>query len=147
MFLFHYFSQSAKRARSTITTISSPFTSPARQHLLQHNRAASTSTSTSSFAVAFDIDGVLYRGSQDIPEAKQVIEQLQQDNIPILFLTNGGGMTEAIKVQKLGERIGVENLESRHMFQSHTPMQQLSQYKNELVLAVGKDNAKPILEK
>ena len=115
-------------------------TSPAKTYTRRRARAAST------YAVAFDIDGVLYRGSQDIASAKSVIEDLQQRNVPVLFLTNGGGLTEAAKVHHLGERLGIPSLTAEQMFQSHTPMKHLEEYKDKLVLAVGKDNAKPILE-
>jgi|TARA_B110000091_G_scaffold208898_1_gene249239 ribonucleotide monophosphatase NagD (HAD superfamily) len=101
---------------------------------------------SSTFAVAFDIDGVLYRGSQDITPAKAVILDLQQRNVPILFLTNGGGLTESDKVQRLGERLGIPTLTADQMLLSHTPMKQLNELKDKLVLAVGKDNAKPILQ-
>ena len=100
----------------------------------------------STFAVAFDIDGVLYRGSQDISPAKSVIETLQRHNIPVLFLTNGGGTTETNKVQHLGQRLNISNFIPEQMFQSHTPMKHLNEYKDQLVLAVGKDQAKHILE-
>jgi len=120
-----------------LTSLRATSRAAARRHASRH---------VSTFAVAFDIDGVLYRGSDDIAPAKAVIETLRKKNIPVLFLTNGGGLTEALKVKHLGKRLGVNGLKPEQMFQSHTPMKQLDEYKDKLVLAVGKDQAKHILE-
>jgi HAD superfamily hydrolase (TIGR01450 family) len=120
------------------------FLSAGTRTSLRTTSRAAARRHASTFAVAFDIDGVLYRGSDDIAPAKAVIETLREKNIPVLFLTNGGGLTEALKVKHLGERLGVDGLEPKQMFQSHTPMKQLDEYKDKLVLAVGKDQAKHI---
>ena len=40
-----------------------------------------------------DMDGVIYRGSQLIPGAERFINQLLQDDIPFLFLTNNSQRT------------------------------------------------------
>lgn len=100
----------------------------------------------STFAVVFDIDGVLYRGSQDIEPASSVLENLQKRNVPFLFLTNGGGQTEKVKADSLSQRLGFD-IDAKQVFLSHTPMRDLHEYKDKLVLAVGKQNAREVLEK
>jgi ribonucleotide monophosphatase NagD (HAD superfamily) len=131
------FLSTARRWRSTAS----------RANTISRNLRKQAAANASTFAVAFDIDGVLYRGSQDITPAKATILDLQKRNIPILFLTNGGGLTEARKVHLLGERLGIPTLTADQMFQSHTPMKHLNEFKHKLILAVGKNNTKQILEK
>lgn len=54
-----------------------------------------------------DMDGVLYRGSELIPGADAFIRQLQQRQIPFMFLTNNSQRTQRDVVAKLG-RMGIE---------------------------------------
>ncbi len=54
-----------------------------------------------------DMDGVLYRGSELIPGADEFIRQLQQRQIPFMFLTNNSQRTRRDVVAKLG-RMGIE---------------------------------------
>jgi len=58
--------------------------------------------------VVFDIDGVLVRGRKVIPTAKDAIHKLEDNNVPFIYLTNGGCETEEQKSEKLRERLGVE---------------------------------------
>ena len=78
-----------------------------------------------------DIDGVVYRGRDLIPSAKEVhslvllviaiidLELLQtlrkisgmvssHPKIPFVFLTNGGGVTEQVRAQELSKMLDVE---------------------------------------
>ena len=48
-----------------------------------------------------DMDGVLYRGGQPIPHAREFIERLQQREIPFLLLTNHSCYTPRQLQQKL----------------------------------------------
>lgn len=43
---------------------------------------------TRKIGIIFDMDGVIYRGSEPINGAKEVIEFLKERKIPFLFLTN-----------------------------------------------------------
>ncbi|RAL64051.1 hypothetical protein DID88_003239 [Monilinia fructigena] len=68
---------------------------------------------TDSFAFAFDIDGVLIRGGRPIPEAIEAMRMLNGDNeygvrIPYIFLTNGGGKTEAERCIDLSGQLDIE---------------------------------------
>lgn len=58
--------------------------------------------------VVFDIDGVLLRGRNVIPSAKEAIAKLERANIPLIYLTNGGCETEESKASVLEKRLGVQ---------------------------------------
>jgi ribonucleotide monophosphatase NagD (HAD superfamily) len=62
----------------------------------------------STFGVAFDIDGVLYRGTRVIPSAKFALLALRERKIPFVLLTNGGGATYAEKAAIVTDRVGVK---------------------------------------
>ena len=47
--------------------------------------------------IVFDVDGVLVLGKQVVPEAPAALQQLRADGVPHVFMTNGGGATEAAK--------------------------------------------------
>jgi len=52
-----------------------------------------------------DMDGVIYRGSELIPGAREFIERLLEAGIPFLFLTNNSQRTRrdvAVKLQRMG---------------------------------------------
>jgi HAD superfamily hydrolase (TIGR01457 family) len=53
------------------------------------------------------MDGVLYRGAEPIPHAREFIERLQQRAIPFLLLTNHSCFTPSQLQQKL-KRMGIE---------------------------------------
>lgn len=61
-----------------------------------------------------DMDGVIYRGSRLIPGAQRFIEQLQEQDIPFLFLTNNSQRTRRDIVTKL-RRMGIV-CEEQHVF-------------------------------
>ncbi len=50
---------------------------------------------------AFDLDGTLYRGSQVVPGAPEVIRAIRERGVSVLFVTNNSGMTRAEYVRKL----------------------------------------------
>jgi len=54
-----------------------------------------------------DMDGVLYRGSQAIPEAKPFLEALDRLGIPFVMATNNATMTPADYTRKL-EGMGID---------------------------------------
>jgi len=104
------------------------------------------SSTRKTFAVAFDVDGVLYRGSEPIKKAKQAIELLQEFRVPFIYLTNGGGLTEEEKAQLLAKRLNVK-VRPCQVQLSHTPLRFLSKkHKEDLVLVVGKHNAQQLAE-
>lgn len=89
------------------------------------------------FAFAFDIDGVLLRGKVPLLGAKRALETLQANSIPFIFLTNGGGLTEAAHAERLGDRLTM-HFDEDQIVQSHTPFKMfMDQYKDEWVLVIG----------
>ncbi|KAJ5267102.1 phosphatase [Penicillium angulare] len=92
------------------------------------------------FALAFDIDGVLMRGGQPIPEAVDAMKYINGDNpyrlkIPYIFLTNGGGKTEQQRCDDLSRQLNVE-ISPGQFICGHTPMREMAEKYN-TVLVVG----------
>ncbi|KAK7750413.1 hypothetical protein SLS62_007601 [Diatrype stigma] len=77
------------------------------------------------FAFAFDIDGVLLHLAEPIPGAPETLRHLQENQIPFILLTNGGGKHDADRVAELSERLGVP-LSTDNFVQSHTPFRELA---------------------
>ncbi|CAJ2503070.1 Uu.00g104640.m01.CDS01 [Anthostomella pinea] len=98
-----------------------------------------------SFAFAFDIDGVLIRGGRVIPEAIQAMKVLNGENeygirIPYIFLTNGGGKSEAERCNDLSKQLEVE-ISPAQFICGHTPMSEMAS-KHNTVLVVGGEGEK-----
>jgi ribonucleotide monophosphatase NagD (HAD superfamily) len=68
------------------------------------------------------IDGVLLHVARPIPGAPEALRYLQENNIPFILLTNGGGKHETERVADLTSKLGVE-LTVDNFVQSHTPFQ------------------------
>ena len=58
--------------------------------------------------IVSDIDGVIVKGKDQIPAARETLETLlkpveflngQKHKLPFVFLTNGGGITEKTKIE------------------------------------------------
>ncbi|KAJ5590264.1 hypothetical protein N7450_004236 [Penicillium hetheringtonii] len=93
---------------------------------------------------AFDIDGVLAHGNNAIPQAKNVLRILNGDNelgiqFPYILLTNGGGKTEEARCQQLSEVLGFP-ISTDQFIQSHTPMQALAEYYDNVLVCGGESN-------
>lgn len=101
--------------------------------------AASARRAASTFGVVFDVDGVLLRGKQPIPGAREVLQELRAADIPFAIMTNGGGYLETKKAAQISQILGVD-VSPQLVCVSHTPMRTLAaKHKDDLVLAVGKD--------
>ncbi|KZV71152.1 HAD-superfamily hydrolase [Peniophora sp. CONT] len=93
-------------------------------------------------AFAFDIDGVLIRGSSVIPEAKRAFAILEGDNefnkkIPYVLMTNGGGVGEADRCRRLTKTLGVE-IKPSMLIQAHTILREkAAAYADQNVLILG----------
>jgi HAD superfamily hydrolase (TIGR01456 family) len=94
-------------------------------------------------AFVFDIDGVLLRGNSVIPAAKRTLQTMydcnkQYPRLPLVFLTNGGGVTEESKAMQLSKRLGVR-ITADQIVLSHTPFQSLTQkLSSNPVLVIGR---------
>ncbi|CAJ2505089.1 Uu.00g124830.m01.CDS01 [Anthostomella pinea] len=72
------------------------------------------------FAFSFDIDGVIYKSGQLCQGAKEAMTWLSDNNVPFIFLTNGGGKTEDVRAADMAERLGIP-LSPSQFIQAHTP--------------------------
>ncbi len=68
----------------------------------------------SVFGFLVDMDGVIYRGSELIPGAKDFIDRLLEEHVPFLFLTNNSQRTRRDVAIKLN-RMGID-VSDRHVF-------------------------------
>ncbi|OWZ20574.1 HAD hydrolase protein [Phytophthora megakarya] len=99
--------------------------------------ASHATASAPSFGIAFDIDGVLIRGGHELPKAKRVLESLRSNNVPHIFLTNGGGCMEEDKAKNLSKVLDL-TINPEHMILSHTPMREIAEaYGDKRVLIMG----------
>ncbi|KAL6945177.1 hypothetical protein ACO0QE_002623 [Hanseniaspora vineae] len=115
-----------------------------RKTIIDHERVA-------SYAFAFDIDGVLIRGKETIPEAIKAMDLLNGNNkynikVPYIFITNGGGNDEKLRCQNLSKRLHCD-IQVDQIIQGHTPMKSLvGIYDNVLVVGGIEDNCRKIAE-
>jgi len=92
-------------------------------------RTFSSSQASSWPAIAFDATGVIYRGIQPLPFAKEAFQKLQSHNIPFCVLTNAGGSLEQARADKFNKYLGLECFTEQNMVQANTPMRQIIQDK------------------
>lgn len=103
-----------------------------KKTVIDHPRVA-------SYAFCFDIDGVILRGPDTIPQAVDAIRMLNGDNkynikVPSIYVTNGGGKPEKVRAEDLSKRLQTE-IKIDQIIQGHTPMRDLVPlYKNVLVV-------------
>ena len=109
------------------------------------NLTTPTTSVTDKYAFAFDIDGVLIRGGRPIPEAIEAMKMLNGENeygiqVPYIFVTNGGGKTEAERCIQLSQQLEIE-VSPGQFICGHTPMRDMAgRYKT--VLVVGGEGEK-----
>lgn len=113
---------STSRSVSRSSSVRSRSGTRTKQQVIDHARVA-------SYAFAFDIDGVIVRGPETIPEARQALRMLNGENkynikVPYIFITNGGGRSERARCRDLSKRLGITVTEDQ-VIQGHTPMKDL----------------------
>ncbi|NBK96807.1 MAG: HAD-IIA family hydrolase [Erysipelotrichia bacterium] len=64
-----------------------------------------------------DLDGTMYRGNTIIEGAKELIDYLNENNLPYLFLTNNSSRTLKQNVEHM-EKMGFTGIEEKHFFTS-----------------------------
>lgn len=85
----------------------------------------------------FDIDGVLLLGPSVVPRAAEALMALSNANIPYIFLTNGGGETEAGKAAKVSKLLHVP-IHAEQVVMNHTPLRPVArQFVDRRVLILG----------
>ncbi|KAF8633630.1 hypothetical protein AX15_001319 [Amanita polypyramis BW_CC] len=103
---------------------------------------AQKGTSRPPFAFVFDIDGVLIRGPNVLPAAKRAFAMLNGINpyklkIPYLLLTNGGGVGEVDRCQKLSRQLGFP-INPDQYIQAHTIVKKrCREYADKPILVLG----------
>lgn len=91
-----------------------------------------------SFALAFDVDGVLWRAPSPLPCANPVLKALNAARIPHIFMTNGGGKLEEKKAAEMAKMFDVP-ISANQICLAHTPMREIAtKHRKDLVLLVGK---------
>jgi ribonucleotide monophosphatase NagD (HAD superfamily) len=74
---------------------------------------------------SFSIDGVLYQGGTRIPGAREMLSKIRSKDVRYVFLTNGGGHHEDVKVSSLMKRLEFprdDDVIQGRVILSHTPM-------------------------
>ncbi|MCJ1462146.1 hypothetical protein MMC07_000746 [Pseudocyphellaria aurata] len=100
---------------------------------------------TDKYAFAFDIDGVLIRGGEPIPEAIEAMKVLNGANeygikVPYIFVTNGGGKTEEERCLDLSRQLELE-ISPGQFICGHSPMREMAEIYG-TVLVVGGEGEK-----
>ena len=101
-------------------------------------------------SISFDIDGVLKKGNNPIPRAKEAIIKIKERGIPLSLVTNGGGELEGIRGNKISHILKLEDqfkFKAHEVFLCHTPMKDLlSKFKDKLILISGIHNSNEVIE-
>ncbi|OBZ66089.1 putative CDP-alcohol phosphatidyltransferase class-I family protein C22A12.08c [Grifola frondosa] len=99
-------------------------------------------TTLTLVASALSQDGVLLRGPEVLPATRRALAILEGANpmgikIPYILLTNGGGVGEEVRSQRLSEKLGVP-IHSSQIIQAHTVLKSIAaKYANDPVLVLG----------
>ncbi|EKD12018.1 uncharacterized protein L3040_008038 [Drepanopeziza brunnea f. sp. 'multigermtubi'] len=90
-----------------------------------------------NFAFSFDIDGVIYKSGELCPGALEAMTYLHENEIPFIFLTNGGGKIEDERAADMAQKLGIPILASQFI-QAHTPFKnQVETLADKTVLVLG----------
>jgi len=94
--------------------------------------------------IIFDVDGVLVKGKNVLPETLKALKLLYTLHIPFMFLTNGGGKTEKKKAEELSRRFQVP-IHEEQVVLGHSPMKNIPEdIKEKVVLVIGPDSIKDV---
>ena len=110
-----------------------------RRWIINHHcRGIHAHSRDPGIALAFDVDGVLLRGKEPLPGAREALEMLDNRQIPYMLLTNGGGYTEVDKARQISSIIQ-HPIAPERLQLAHTPFRALAEtLAEEEVLLVGK---------
>ncbi|XP_064314654.1 haloacid dehalogenase-like hydrolase domain-containing 5 isoform X2 [Phalacrocorax carbo] len=97
-----------------------------------------------AFGFLFDVDGVLVRGSQAVPAARQAFRRLADGGgrlrVPVVFLTNAGNCLRSAKARELSQALGLE-VSPEQVILSHSPLRLFSQFHQKCMLVAGQGPA------
>ncbi|NXJ80149.1 HDHD5 hydrolase, partial [Trogon melanurus] len=93
-----------------------------------------------AFGFLFDVDGVLVRGSQAVPAARQAFRRLADSGgrlrVPVVFLTNAGNCLRSAKAEELTGALGLQVCPEQVIL-SHSPLRLFSQFHQKCMLVAG----------
>ncbi|XP_054677805.1 haloacid dehalogenase-like hydrolase domain-containing 5 isoform X2 [Grus americana] len=93
-----------------------------------------------AFGFLFDVDGVLVRGSQAVPAARQAFQRLADSSgrfrVPVVFLTNAGNCLRSAKARELSQALGLQ-VSPEQVILSHSPLRLFSQFHHKCMLVAG----------
>lgn len=99
-----------------------------------------------SVGIGLDIDGVLLLGGKIIDCAPKALQLLAQNNIPHVFVTNGGGCHEHKKAKDLSKKLHC-HVSPDQILLSHTPMKKLvEKFENSRILVLGHEGCIEVAE-
>ncbi|GAU27181.1 hypothetical protein TSUD_107710 [Trifolium subterraneum] len=106
------------------------------------SRSFSRQSQRPSFAIAFDIDGVILLGDTPVGGSPAALRRLYDAEgrlkIPYVFLTNGGGITEAKRASELSELLGLNVSPSQCSHICYSSYATQNKFEDKLVVAAGK---------
>lgn len=89
------------------------------------------------FGFVFDIDGVLIRGWDILPNAKEALKTVHNSGVPYLFVTNNGMDTEEERAKILTKQFDIP-VTNKNMVLNHSALQQhAAEFHDKLVLVTG----------
>lgn len=90
--------------------------------------------------VIFDLDGVVYRGNEPIPGARELVAWLHAERVAVRFATNNSMVTRAGYVERLGA-MGITTSEEEIVTSTSATVEHLRRHAPEIrsVLAIGAD--------
>lgn len=86
--------------------------------------------------VVLDIDGVIYRSKKVIPGSDSAVKMMRKLKIPFVFMTNGGGLTEAEKAEELSTLLQC-HINADEVVLAHSPMQLLAEHYRDANVLIG----------
>ncbi|XP_054023586.1 haloacid dehalogenase-like hydrolase domain-containing 5, partial [Dryobates pubescens] len=93
-----------------------------------------------AFGFLFDVDGVLVRGSQAVPAARQAFRRLADSSgrlrVPVVFLTNAGNCLRSAKARELSQALELQ-VSPEQVILSHSPLRLFSQFHHKCMLVAG----------
>lgn len=90
--------------------------------------------------VIFDLDGVVYRGNEPIPGARELVAWLHAERVAVRFATNNSMVTRAGYVERLGA-MGITTSEEEIVTSTSATVEHLRRHAPEIrsVLGIGAD--------
>lgn len=118
---------------------------------LRISRLCSRNAIRSVAGFIFDIDGVLVRGGQVIPEAvssfnKLYCQSTQKFRVPVVFATNAGNMLNTEKAKVLERHLNVP-IRGEQVVMTQTPLSSLREEHEKMTLICGQGNSQSIANK